>query len=108
VLTDFAVVTDKGDEPAEFSLRVDPSRRLFTHVLQGVITLASRDFKTTYAASAGTFAWTDSHADHKALFIYKPGPEAAIFVRQWPKPPPVCLTQPAVDDHARKTAGSGG
>ena len=66
-----------------------------------------RAFTAPYPASAGTCVWTGRGGWHDGLLIFKPGPETAIFATKMPKPPPVCLTQPAANE-PRRPAGAGG
>ena len=108
VHTPSAVVTDRGNQAAQFGVEVDQSKATFARVFQGLITIGAKGFADPCPVSAGTCVWTGAVQKHESLFIFKPGPEAAIFVTKMPKPPPVCLTQPGANESGRRTDTSGG
>ena len=108
VHTPSAVVTDKGDQAAEFGVEVDRSKATFTHVFRGSIAVGAKGFQGVYPARAGTCVWTRAGGRHDSLLIFKPGPEAAIFVTKMPKPQPVCLTQPAANENHGANSRRGG
>jgi hypothetical protein len=105
VHTPSAIVTDDGSQATQFGVEVDRSQATYTHVFQGLINVGTEGFEDPYPASAGTCVWTGAGAQHKSLFIFKPGPQAAIFVTKMPKPPPVCLTQPPASKGGRTVHG---
>ena len=102
VNTPSAVITDKGDQAAEFGVEVDHSKATYARVLQGTISFVAPGFPS-YAIAAGTCVWTGAGGRHESLFLFKPGPDSAIFVTKLPTPPPVCLTRPAANESDRKS-----
>jgi hypothetical protein len=106
--TPSAVITDNGDQEAQFGVEVDASKATFTRVLQGSISIGAPGFPRSYYLLAGTCVWTGAGARHESLFVFKPGPETAIFVTRLPPSPPVCLARPAAHDGGRTAGRSGG
>ena len=98
VHTPSAVVTDQGNQAAEFGVEVDRSKATFTRVFQGSINVGAQGFQGPYPVAAGTCVWTGAGGRHDGLLIFKPGPETAIFATKMPKPPPFCLTQPTANE----------
>ncbi len=108
VHTPSAVVTDQGNQAAQFGVEVDRSKATFTRVLQGSINVGAQGFQGPYPVAAGTCVWTGAGGRHDGLLIFKPGPETAIFATKMPKPPPFCLTQPTANEAGWSARRPGG
>ena len=64
VHTPSAVVTDQGNQAAQFGVEVDRSKATFAPVYEGLITVGTKGFEGPYPASAGTCVWTGPGPKH--------------------------------------------
>lgn len=106
VRTQSASVFDNGNQDGKFAVEVDASSATYTHVLQGSITLEAPGLPVRSFAS-GESVWTGAGAGHQGLFVFRPGPNAAIFVQETPQPPPVCEAKPGADKRGQNVKGGG-
>ena len=73
VNTPSAVITDKGNQAAEFGVEVDHSKATYARVLQGTISFVAPGFPS-YAIAAGTCVWTARAGGTKASSYSSPVP----------------------------------
>ena len=97
---------DNGNQDGKFRVEVDTSSATYAHVLQGSITLEAPGLPVR-SFSTGESVWTGSGAEHHGLFVFRPGPNASIFVQEMPRPLPVCEVKPGSGKSGQNAKGGG-